>query len=307
MPMPTVERTVHFFLADAGRAETGRPLRFDPTPALNVIGSLPFDNTPSGRYEQDRDGNALCVFGSPPRSHGVQFCRIRRTGLPLLENAGNLSELQIPSNAGLSEAIHVRFFPRNIVGAVYNHYGPRMSALGSYLYERANGAIPRVTFRPLLDSNASRQLATLGDLRLLEFDIRPSFATTLREMDPSLGHTFGALSELLDSPETISLVLKAPRHGARGLLSRMGAPIANILRRGDVRENVERLRVRGKNVETGRVETMDLLQDRFVSTQEIVRLSRRSRSLDPTSAFDAIRNAYDALKDELEVAASASA
>ena len=306
MSMPTVERTVHFFVADAGKVESGKPLGFDSPSALAAIDVLPFNDTPRGRYERDGDGNALCLFISAQHGEAVEFCRIRRTGLPLLESAGHLSELPIAPDAGLSEAIQVLFLPKNIVGAVYNHYGPRLSALGPYLYERARGAIPPVTFRPLLDSDASRQLDKLDDLRILEFDIRPSFAATLNTIDPSLGHAFGAVSGLFDSPEVISLVLKAPRRDARGFLSRRSASIRNILRRPDVRENVERLRLRGKNVETDRVETMDLLRDRFVSTQEIVRVSRRSRSLDRGSAFEAIRTAYASLKDELEMAASVS-
>ena len=306
MSMPTVERTIHFFVADAGKAESGEPAGFDSRSALAAIDVLPFDDTPRGRYQRDGDGNVLCLFISAHHRGAVEFCRIRRTGLPLLESGGHLSELPIAPDAGLSEGIHVLFFPENILGAVYNHYAPRLPALGPYLYERARGAIPPVAFRPLLDSDASRQFDTLGDLRILEFDIRPSFAATINEASPSLGHAFGAISELFDSPETISLVVRAPRHGAFDLLSRLAAPMRNILRRHDVRENVERLRLRGKNIETGRVETMDLLRDRFVSTQEIVRMSRRSRSLDPGSAFDAIERAYWSLKDELEMAASVS-
>ena len=306
MSMPTVERTIHFFVADAGKATSGEPAGFDSRSALAAIDVLPFDDIPRGRYQRDGDGNVLCLFTSAHHRGAVEFCRIRRTGLPLLESGGHLSELPIAPDAGLSEGIHVLFFAENIVGAVYNHYAPRLPALGPYLYERTRGAIPPVTFRPLLDSDASRQFDTLGDLRILEFDIRPSFAAIINEASPSLGDAFGAISKLFDSPEIISLVVKAPRHGAFDLLSRLAAPMRNILRRHDVRENVERLRLRGKNIETGRVETMDLLRDRFVSTQEIVRMSRRSRSLDPGSAFDAIERAYWSLKDELEMAASVS-
>ena len=61
------------------------------------------------------------------------FCQIRRTGLPQLEQAGTVSDLKIADNAGLVEAVHVVFFPDNIVGADFNFYGPRLSRLGYYL------------------------------------------------------------------------------------------------------------------------------------------------------------------------------
>ena len=306
MPTPTVERKIHFFLADAGKRQSGRPRTFDPTPALSAIKALPFSDAPHGRYERDEDGNAICLFVSPDHRASVQFCRIRRTGLPLLESAGNLSELPIARDAGLSEATHVRFFPGNIVGAVYNHFGPRISALGTYLYERSRRAIPAVTFRPLLDPAAQRQLDMISDLRILELSVRPSFAVAQNEIDSSLDNALEAISGLFDAPETVSLVLKAPRRGARAFLSRLSASLRNIVRSHSVQENVERLRVRGMNSRTGRVEWMDLLGDHLVSTQEIVQVSRRSRSLDARSACRAIETAYVSMKDDLELASSLS-
>ena len=306
MPKPTVERTVHFFVADAGTTKSGRPLTLDPTPALNAIDALPFEDAPLGRYERDSDGNVLCLFITPSRGDSVQFCRVRRTDLPLVERAGRLSELPIAPNAGISEAIYVRFFPGNIVGSVYNHYGPRVSTLGVYLHTISHRAIAPVTFRPLLNAEATKHLDTLSDLRILEFDIRRSYTRIVRDADASLGAAFASISELFDSPKTISLVTKTQHQGARELLARLYGPLRRILQRPDMRENVVLLRARGKRTDTGRVGTVDFLGDRLVSTQEIVRMSARSRSLRPKSAFAAIDRAYWSLKDELELAASVS-
>ena len=303
--MATVERTVHFFLADVGQDESGRPLPFDPTPALTTIDSLPFMSAPTGRYEQETEDDVLCLFTDKRQWDRVQFCRVRRTQLPLLEEAGRLSELNIPAKAGLSEAIHVRFFPRNIVGAVYNHYGPRLPSLGPYLHSTSNGAIPRVTFRPLLNADTTKLVDALSDLRLLEFDVRRSFMNVVADTSYSLASAFAGVSELLDAPETISLVAKPEPRGAQQLLSRLQAALRSILVRPDLHENVLKLRARGKRTDTGRVETIDFLRDRFASSQEIVRM-RRSRSLKPRSAFDAIGRAYSQLRDELDLAASVS-
>ena len=304
--MATVERTVHFYLADSGADESGRPLQFDPRPALKAIDSLPFQASPGGRYQQEAEGNVLCLFATKRQWDRVQFCRVRRSELPLLEQAGRLSELRIPTNAGLSEAIHVRFFANNIVGAMYNHFGPRVSALGPYLHVVSGRAIPPVAFRPLLNSDTTGLVDHLEDLRVLEFDIRRSFKSVIEDADVSLAAAFDSNEELLDSQETISLVAKPERRTAQHLITRLRNPLRRILQRLDLHENVVRLRARGKRTDTGRVETIDFLGDRFASSQEVVRMGGRNRSLDSKSAFDAIARAYVQLRDDLELAASVS-
>ena len=131
----TLERKIYFYRAYIGTDEGGQRLPFDPSPALDAIDSLPFTNDAHGRYEFDADGNALSV-----RRHNtvpnvtLQFGRVRRNGLPMLEQAGNISDLVLDADAGLLEAIHVVFFPNNIVGAEYNHFGPRVSSGSTFLY-----------------------------------------------------------------------------------------------------------------------------------------------------------------------------
>ena len=79
-----VERKIHFFRADAGVNDGGVPLPFDPCPALEVIQRLPFINDEAGRYQFDEDGNAVCIVEhwTAGETHGVRFCRVRRSGLP---------------------------------------------------------------------------------------------------------------------------------------------------------------------------------------------------------------------------------
>ena len=160
----TLERKIYFYRADIGTDEGGQPLAFDPSPALDAIDSLPFTNDDHGRYEFDADGNALRV-----RRHNavpnvtLQFGRVRRNGLPMLEQAGNISDLVLDVDTGLLEAIHVVFFPDNIVGAEYNHFGPRVSRLGSYLHKKSSEAVARAAFRPILRGDAAKQLDRLSD------------------------------------------------------------------------------------------------------------------------------------------------
>ena len=306
MPRATVERKIYFFRADIGKDDSGMPSLFDPTPALQKIIQLPFTGEDGGRYEDDADGNVLCLFRALTRANQVQFCRIRRTGLPQIEDSGNLSELQIGPNTGLSEAIQVMFFSENITGIVYNHFGPRLSRLGPYLHTKSNCIIPVVRFRPLLNVNVSKQLDELDDLRLFELNVRPSFANVIRQHDDSIGDILDANIRYQGSDDIVHVMTKHSGARRQTMLDRAVNLAKRLLLLDDLSGNVDRFRLRGKRRDTGKVETIDLLRDQLLSTQSIVRLSERGRALDPESAFQAINTAYEDLKDDLGQAYSVS-
>ncbi len=311
-PANTVERKIHFFRADVGVDDGGVPLTFDPQPALQAIDSLPFTNDDSGRYQFDVDGNAVCLVGhSGAPNHSVRFCRVRRTGLPQLEQGGNISDLNLSPDTGLLEAVHVVFFPdkvpgTNIVGTEYNHFGPRISRLSSYLHEKSNEAVPYPTFRPLIRDDAAEQLNRLTEIRVLDISIHPSFADVMRQADQSLGDAFEANARVVDEPESVQVVIKPNRQARKSTLARLLGPLRSLLNQNDARPAFDRLQVRGRCDDTGRVETIDLLKDQLISTKQIVRLNERGRALDPDSAFQAIRDAYQELGDSLQLATGVS-
>ena len=300
----TVERKIYFFRADIGSEESGQLLSFDPSPALNVIDHLPFTNDDGGRYEFDSDGNALCLLdhrlGLNPF---VRFCRVRRTGLPQLEQAGQITDLDLASDTGLLEAIHVVFFPNNIVGTEYNHYGPRLSRLGGYLHDKSNRAVPKATFRALLRHNAVAQLDRLTEIRVLDMSIRPAYVAMVRQANQSLGDAFLANSRVLANPETVQLVIKPQRESRRTAWESLRASFRRMLNQNEFTQNAHRFQIRGTCADTDRVETIDLLKDHLISAKEIVRMGERSRALDQQSAFQAIGMAYDELEDDLHRAA----
>ena len=303
----TLERKIYFYRADIGTDEGGQPLPFDPSHALDAIDSLPFTNDAHGRYEFDADGNALSVR----RHHTVpnvtlQFGRVRRNGLPQLEQAGNISDLVLDADAGLLEALHVVFFSDNIVGAEYNHFGPRVSRLGSFLHDKSGKAVPRATFNAILRGDAARQLDRLSDLRVLELSVLPSFVDVVRQSHVSLADALAANGRVLENPKVLQVILKPQREASTGFLANMIEGLKELVSNGNVREGADRLQVHGKCQDTDRVETIDLLKDQLISTKAIVRMNPRSRALVPAAAFQAIEEAYRDLHDELTVAASVS-
>lgn len=296
-----VERKIYFYRVDAGLDEAGRPLPFDPDPALRHITGLPFSE--DGRYLVEADNNATCCWvDSTGPSQRLRWGEIRRSGLPQVEQLGSLSDLAIPANSGLVEVTHVVFFPHNIVGCDFNFHGPRVSRLGFYLGAKAGGKCPWVTFEPLLRQDVLEQLNRLGDVRLLELKIRASYAATVAEANRDLGAAFEAAARAGDAEE-LEIVLR-PRRYSRGTISDRILNFARRLApRADARTEASKFKVAGLNTETRRVEVVDLLRDQLIVQKQIIRQSKRGRALKSDSAYEAIETAYEELGDQLEKAA----
>ena len=306
----SVERKIHFYRVDIGADGGGQPFPFDPLPALSVIDALPFDSSASGRYEVDADGNALCVTqykADPQANVAVQFGRVRRTGLPQQELGGKITDLNLDPDAGLLEAIHVVFFPDNIVGCEYNHYGPRVSRLGNYMHIKSRKAVQDASFLHLVRKDTIEQLNRLDEIRLFEMSVRPSYIESVSHVDRSLADAFRANAAVVEQQEEIILVIIRPDTERRAsALARLLTTVRNLFVQDDFHSSVNRLQIRGTCSDTNRVETIDLLKNQLISTKSIVRLNDRGRALNPESAFDAIIEAHQELRNEIEDAAGVS-
>ncbi len=278
---------------------------FDPAPALAAITARPFTDGNEGRYLVGDDGNAVCAWpGQGGALPSLRFCQIRRTGLPQLEQAGQVADLNIAADAGLLEPVHVTFFRDNIVGADFNFYGPRLSRLGYYLRVKSGNAVPLATFHPLLRNDVAQQLDHLTELRLFDLKVKPAYIDTVRHADASLGEAFAANAAVLDgNSEDIEVILKPSKDTWLQALQRLIRPLKALARRRDLRENVEKFQVKGKHDETNRVEIIDLLRDQLIARKQVLRLGERSRAVDAHSAFQAIQLAHEELADELRIAA----
>jgi hypothetical protein len=299
---PTLERKIYFFRSSVGKDAAGINIPFEAKQSLTALQKLPFTDD-KGRYLADTEGNALCAWvdnvGVNPR---MRFAQIRRVGLPQIEAAGNLSDLNLAASEGLVEPIHIIFFPNGLVGIEFNFYGPRPSRLGYYLMRTAGlNAIP--TFDPLLRSDVAAQLERLSDLRLFDLKINASYASTLKQADADLGAAFDAAKKL-GAPEEVEIVLRARKQRGGALLGRLRTATQNLLARGDLRTEASHFVVRGQMKDSGRVEPLDLLRDQLIAHKRIIRISERGRALESGAAYSAITEAHSELSDELNAAAA---
>lgn len=301
-PAPaTVERRVFFYRVNVGNDNAGRPARFDAARALQHLDGLPYSI--AGRYAAGPDNTSLCAWIDNGRHQpSMRLGTIRRGGFPQVEQAGNLSDLTLAANSGLAEVTHVAFFPHNILGAVFNFYGPRPTRLASYFAAKVLGIPTDIVIEPLLRQDVLNQLNRLGSLRLFNLKVRRSYADTIAQADQSLGAAFQAAAEA-GQAEHVEIILKSNRPRASHLRQNLTTVARRLLRRADIREEAERFIVGGVDTETERVVEIDLLSDKLVSVKRVVAQGGRSKALDTASAYDAVASAHDELRDELHRAA----
>jgi hypothetical protein len=308
--LPTAERRIFFYQLDAGLDDDGVPVDVDLSPVLERIDRLPF--ALGGRYMPgDGDTVTSCwVDAIAPRVQ-LRLATIRRSGLPQLEETGNLRPLLIGPREGVAEQIHIVLFrtvvdgvPATIAGSEFNVYGPRVSRLAHYLVRQSSGSLPPMTFRPLIRRDASEALSRLTDIRLFRLRITPAYLPEVIAESDTLGAAFRA-AEAIGSADEYEIVAR-PRPRSRGRIDASFLAIArHFARRDDLRAVVSAFEVRGQDEATGRVEAIDLLSDKLIAKRQILREDELGRALDAQAAYGAIEDAYGDLRDELVGAAAA--
>lgn len=296
-----LERKIHFYRAYCGKNEAGRPLPFKHGAPLAAIDKLPFtDHRVGGRYFEDVDGNVFCCWPDKKDPNKAQFAVIRRDAFPQIEEQGNFSPLSIPANAGLVEIIHVRFFPKNIIGFDANFYGPRLPRFARYINQVA-GVNPKVQFDPLLRRDAVEEL-TGKDLRVFSMRIKSSEIDTVAQASKSLGAAFEATDKVSQADE-VQIILRPTLYTRGNLGKKLMDLTKRLAKRNDIGDIASEFKV--DVLPPGKAsQTIDLLGDAFIADTRILKQSTKGRALDPKDAFVKIEEAYEDRKQELEKAAS---
>jgi hypothetical protein len=306
----TAERRIHYYRVDAGLDDDGVPVPVDLDAALRHINELQF--TDEGRYLPGDGDTVTCAWVDRlDEPAALRLATIRRSGLPHIEETGNLSPLDIAENQGIAEPIHVVLFnetilgvPSTIAGSEFNFYGPRISRLAFYLSRRAPTGTRRVTFRPLLRNDTREILGRLSDIRLFRLRINRAYVDEIQATNESLGGAFAAASDV-GQAEDLEVVLRPRRHSRGRIAEGMLGVARRLAGRDDLREGAINFEVRGFNAETEHVELVDILSDRLIATRRILREGTRSRALDRWATYAAIEDGYTEMRNDLITAASA--
>lgn len=300
------ERNVYFYRCHTDLNPDGTAEPYDPTPALEHIDALPFEG--GERYAGAGDGAVTCgwidALEAPQR---VCLGKVRRSNLPALEEQGELRPLEIPEDAGIAEQTHLVFFPNNIVGMLFNFYGPRMASLRDYLKKLHPDTPNDLSIDPLLRQDVLEQLDQLRKIRVFDLRILRPFMNRLQQANRDLHETFSAAHEVGEA-EQFQLILK-PAPNSRGWIADRFLDIARglagiVSANPEAKEEVTSFKVRGQNRETSSMETVDVLRDRLVVKKTVDLAGGRTRRLDPDSAYGAIIEAHEELEDQLVQAAA---
>lgn len=302
LAQPDIERKIFFYTANVGRSNNGTLLPFQPTSVLNHILDIPAAG-PDRRLEIPDDKTLYCWVDDNGSPQKVRLATIRKSDFPSVEASGMLSALQLGADEGLADEIHVVFFDRNIVGAIYNFHGPRISALAKYFSAKARHIYPNIRFDPLVDPETENRLNQLQDIRLLDLRLEPSTAEIIASQSKPLGDALTATRELFDAEGQIEIVARRKPYAKGGLGQSLLDTVKRIYRNTPIRESAERFRIEGIN-NAGEREFIDLLSDDLVVSRRVLKQDSRLRAIRRESAFEAITSAYEEVEHKLERAKS---
>ena len=294
------QRKVYFYRSYAGWEEDGSHKQFDPRNAINEIVKLDF--VPDGRYMDDGHGQCYCIWVDDDRRRRYVVGRIRRSDLPLEELGGQVQPLSIHDDAGVIEQAHVTFFDNNVVGLLYNHFGPRMSALGTYLKSKST-LVPRILrFDQLLRNDVLEQLDRMQSLTMVTLKVDSGYARRLGNIDGLLTRGLVETSTRFEA-DVIEVALRSKPRSPMALTKEIVNTVKHFAMRADLREGVRTLKVAGRSTGGG-LQQLDLLKDQLIVSTDVEVAVGRNRQLDSNSAFSAIDSAYNIHKAELVLAAS---
>lgn len=290
----SVARKVYFFdLAD--KAEF-LPLM---EACVTLIADLPFND--QGRYlPTSQDENVLVLFvTSASYPIKLQFGRIRRSDLPLIENAGQISPLKIAQGAGILDWSHLVLFEDGILAAEFNRDAPRIARLGEYLYFKGKNTLPTAAkFRPLFQRAILKELEAFETVTVLEIEAPTIEAENLAQADRHIGQAFQACRKA-GHVKKARLVLKSsvnPTSDLKSLAKKLfGNPRS--------RESITNLKIWGRT-DSGR-KPLDLLENYLISTEQFVKIDGPSRAINPDDAFRVLHRAYLENKSRFADAATA--
>jgi hypothetical protein len=294
----TALRKVYFF-----KIEHFPQLKDSLPDAIARIRSLAFDD--SGRYKLEPLSKVrLCAFpDTTSYPLKIRFGRLRRDALPQVEQGGEVTTLELQEDAGLIDICHVIIFDDGFVAAEWNHEGPKLAQLGTYIFEKGR-LNTYVKFLNLLERDIVAVVRELSSVRILEIDVPPDAAELAREADESM-YTAIKASEALGASKRVGLNLTSEQGSEK--LKKIAQRLASIIKnRPQERSRFYSLGVSGYNRGSKLARYVDILESKLVSVEIFPRTSKRARSLKSEEAYGIIEQAYLENRDKIVISATSA-
>jgi hypothetical protein len=290
----TIERKIFFYEIEFKKEDE----IINPQSILSYINSLPFDE--NGRYLLSDEESILSMFveskGLPLKG---KIGTIRKKGLPLTERYGETKPLKLPLNTGLYEPTHFIIFPDKVAGFEFNFYGPRPTSLKNYILNKASAMIDDIKLLPIIRRDTMQLLSHIGEIKAFGLNIHRDMEEFLKMLDDNLFDTFSGMKKYNDA-EYIEIIFRAERHSKKSIHLNFLDRLPEWIKKPEVKEGVDSLRIRARDKITKKIEEFDLLQEYLISKKQIVRLDDIHKSVNPTAMYSAINEAYNELKSEIK-------
>lgn len=293
-----ITRKVYFFrIAHFDQVREGLPA------ACRRISGLDFDD--NGRYRAD--GASTYRYSLYPDTLEfpikLRFGKIRRDGLPQIEQVGKLETLALDEDAGLVDISHVVIFEDGLVAAEWNSDGPKLSQMTPYFLEKGRLNDPP-KFLPLLERDIVETLEKLSSVRVLEVEVPPDAAELAKEADKSLYDAIKAM-ESLGASKRVGLKLTAD--SGSGKLLKLARKLATMVKeRPHDRSQFKSILASGRDEEARMTRYVDILESKLVIAEEFIRSSSRSRGIDTDNAYRVLQSAYSKNLERLQASAVSS-
>lgn len=285
-----------------------REVASDPLSVFGYIGGLPFQRNanPNAYLIDSNDVTAVRVSTQNPQSVSGQCAKIRYSALPQVENAGSISDLQLPTGAGLYEAAHFTLFTDvtpHVLAMEFNQIAPRHTALANYLVQKLYGhpTIPldRAFFSPIYRGDVIDQIMQMGKIAELELSIRRDGISEIEAADEMLGTALRAQANYAPEMASVGIYLKREKYarsggGGQQLKERVGRIVQRFL----PLFSEAKVRIESSRGDGGRLVTKDLLQDKMIHEVSITR--EANGTIDSADMFEKIEQAYQANRDLLQ-------
>lgn len=267
-----------------------------PYPVLDVLADLRALLGTDDRYLVQGERVTFCVPEPSPHPPRLRLLNVRRNNLPQIESAGILSPLLLDPESGLAEPIHLVFFDSGVVGSEFNFYGARPGRFAEFVRNKSVG--PRIAIQPLYREDAVRRLDEMQDLRMAQLKVKRGAAALVRRADATLADALDQ-TERWAAGVDVDLVLRRPARSGQSLPERIRTAFRALAGSDELRSQVTKMRLEGRNPHTGEFEVLDLLEQELVTTRRILRSDERIRALDSNATYEAIQSAYAELEDEI--------
>ena len=217
-----------------------------------------------------------------------------------------MRDLELAEDEGVMEVSHLLFLDDGVIGAEYNHRGPKVTVLPRYLRSKSR-SLPAIATSVLLRQGAHQQLREMTMVASVEIEISRSNLAICRASADTNATLFDSFEASIAPFEADNIRIMVGREPWR----RTHTPLAQIPIVGRLARDASFLsaartfRVKGLDPQGEQDIVLDLLSEQIVSQVRVAKIGR-TRVVVTSAMFDGILAAYESLRDEIQDASVAS-